>query len=55
MTNLPNLEQFLEHERQEIDTLAELNAALEGHRKAMAELAAALAQVRQELFGEDHN
>jgi hypothetical protein len=47
-----NLEGFLEHERQEIDTLAELAAVLETHHEAMTELATALALVRQQLFGE---
>jgi hypothetical protein len=47
-----NLEQFLEHERQEIDTLAELAGALEAHRKVMDELATALALVRHQLFDE---
>ena len=45
-----NLEQFLQHERQETKALVELNAALAVHRKAMNELADALAQVRRELF-----
>jgi hypothetical protein len=43
MTNLTNLteglETFVEHERQETEVLAELNAALETHRKALEELA----------------
>jgi cell division septum initiation protein DivIVA len=47
-----SLEQFLKHERQESDTLAELATALEAHRIAMSELGDALAQVRRELFGE---
>jgi hypothetical protein len=51
MTELThNLEQFLEHESQETELLAGLGAALETHRKAMNELADALAQVRQHLF-----
>jgi hypothetical protein len=51
MTELThNLEQFLEHERQEIEVLAELGAALKVHCKAVADLADALAQVRQYLF-----
>jgi hypothetical protein len=50
LTNLTDhLEQFLEHERQQIDTLA---GALEGHRVAMAELATVLALVRHQLFDE---
>jgi len=54
MTNLTNLthqlDQLVEHERQETEVLTELNAALEAHCKAMNELADALAQVRRELF-----
>jgi hypothetical protein len=45
-----NLEQFLQHERQETEVLVELNAALEVHRKAIGKLAEALTQVRRELF-----
>jgi hypothetical protein len=45
-----NLGQFLQHERQEIDTLACLGAALETHHKVMDELADALARLRQTLF-----
>jgi len=45
-----NLEGFLEHERQEIDTLAELATALETHRKVMDELADAMRLLRENLF-----
>jgi hypothetical protein len=50
LTQCNNLEGFLEHERQETEALAALNATLEVHRKAMDTLADTLAQVRRELF-----
>jgi hypothetical protein len=54
MTNLTNLtrqlDQLVQHERQETEVLAELATALEVHRKAIGKLADALAQVRQQLF-----
>jgi hypothetical protein len=48
-----NLEQFLQHERQEIDTLNELGAALETHRKVMDELADAMRRLRENLFSQE--
>jgi hypothetical protein len=55
MTELThNLEQFLEHERQEIDTLAELAAALETCRKVMDELADAIRLLRESLFSQEY-
>jgi hypothetical protein len=45
-----NLEQFLEHERQESELLAELATALETHRKVMDELADAMRLLRESLF-----
>ena len=55
MTELThNLEQFLEHERQEIDTLACLGAALEAHRKVMDELAGAMRHLRENLFLQEY-
>jgi hypothetical protein len=49
-----NLEGFLEHERQEIDTLACLAAALEAHRRVMDELADAMRLVRENLFSQEY-
>jgi hypothetical protein len=48
-----SLEQFLEHERQEIDTLNCLAAALEAHRRVMDELADALRLLRENLFSQE--
>jgi hypothetical protein len=47
------LEGFLEHERQEIDALAELATALETHRKVMDELADAMRLLRESLFSQE--
>jgi hypothetical protein len=55
MTELTrNLEQFLERERQETEVLAALNATLEMHRRAMAELADAMRQLRESLFSQEY-
>jgi hypothetical protein len=48
-----DLEQLLEHERQEIELLAELDAALEAHRKVMDELASAMRLLRESLFSRE--
>jgi D-serine deaminase-like pyridoxal phosphate-dependent protein len=48
-----NLGQFLEHERQEIELLVELDAALEAHRKAMDELADAMRLLRESLLSQE--
>jgi hypothetical protein len=45
-----NLEQFQQHERQEIDTLNCLAVPLEAHRKVMDELAGAMRHLRENLF-----
>jgi len=51
MTELAQaLEQFVQHERREIELLAGLGAALETHRKAMTELAGAMRLLRENLF-----
>jgi uncharacterized coiled-coil protein SlyX len=48
------IEQFLQHERQEIDTLNCLGAALEAHRRAMDELADAMRHLRENLFLQEY-
>jgi hypothetical protein len=50
LERLNQLDQLVQHERQETEVLSELNAALEAHCKAIGKLAEALAQVRRELF-----
>jgi hypothetical protein len=50
LERLNQLDQLVEHERQQTEVLSELNAALEAHCKAIGKLADALAQVRQQLF-----
>jgi hypothetical protein len=50
LERLNQLDQLVQHERQETEVLVELNAALEAHCKTMNELADTLAQVRRELF-----
>jgi uncharacterized coiled-coil protein SlyX len=47
------LEQFLQHERQETEVLAELGAALEAHRSAMDRLADAMRHLRENLFSQE--
>ena len=48
-----NLEQFVQHERQETELVVGLSAALETHRKAMDELADAMRQLRESLFSQE--
>jgi hypothetical protein len=48
-----NLEQFLEHERQGTELLAELGAALEAYRKVMDGLVGAMRQLRESLFSQE--